>query len=87
MLCRVQRVTPADICVPSNYYARKPKHIKTYLSDTQQTTPLTHPSGISHLPLVQSVFRLWALVISMIYQEPRGDIRSGGTSRGAIEEI
>jgi hypothetical protein len=63
---------------------RKIKRSKTYQSDTQRTTPLTHRSGISRLPLVQPVFRLWALVSSMIYQEPRGDTSSGGTSRGAI---
>src|SRR6266699_6966506 len=58
---------------------RKITRSKTYQSDTQRTTPLTHRSGISHLPLVQSVFRLWALVTSMIYQEPHGDMCSGGT--------
>src|SRR6267154_6374453 len=62
---------------------RKIKNSKTYQSDTQQTTPLTHQSGISHLPLVQSVFRLWALVTSLIYPEPPCDTSSGGTSRGA----
>jgi hypothetical protein len=35
----------------------------------KRTTPLTHRFGISHLPLVQSVFRLWPLVTLMIYQE------------------
>jgi hypothetical protein len=65
---------------------RKIKSSKTYHSDTQRTTPLTHRSGISHLPLVQSVFRLWPLVTLMIYQ-PRGGTSSGGTSRGAIQRI
>jgi hypothetical protein len=63
---------------------RTVKRSNSYQSDTQRTTPLTHRSGISHLPPVHSVFRLWALVTSMIYQEPHGDTSSGGTWRGAI---
>ena len=60
---------------------------KTYQNDTQRTTPLRHRSGISHLPLVQPVFHLWALVTLMIYQEPHGDTSLGGTWRGAIQKM
>jgi hypothetical protein len=42
MMIFVLRITSADICVPSTYYAREPERSKTYRHDLQQTTPLRH---------------------------------------------
>jgi len=78
MFCIVRRITSADICVSSTYYAREPERSKTYRNDTQRTIPLWHACGISHLV---------ASLASMICQERHGDTSLGGTLRDAIEEI